>query len=179
MDFIEKDLEEIIWETQKTDEGRKLLAERGLDIRGKMFRQFNLGEYGTCDLLTIEFYDKYPHISVYELKRDLIDVNAVMQVCRYVTAIRRYIKYKYDSGCDVTSYLIGKTIQTNNDFVFLCNELNNIEILLYSIDINGLKFVPSVSGGWQMVGENELKGISIIIPFCDLRKICHWDNNPF
>lgn len=32
MDFLEKDLEDIIWDASKTNEGRSILRKRGLDI---------------------------------------------------------------------------------------------------------------------------------------------------
>lgn len=53
MDFLEKDLEDIIWNASQTDIGREELKKRGLEIHGKMYRQVNLGDYGRCDLLTI------------------------------------------------------------------------------------------------------------------------------
>lgn len=42
MNFLEKDLEEIIYENANTENGKKFLAERGLELRGHTFRQVNL-----------------------------------------------------------------------------------------------------------------------------------------
>ena len=54
MDFLEKDLEDIIWDASKTNEGRSILSKRGLDIEGKMFRQVSLAEYGRIDLASVQ-----------------------------------------------------------------------------------------------------------------------------
>ena len=180
MDFIEKDLEDIIWETQQTEEGRKLLAQKGLVVKGKMFRQFYLGEYGTCDLITVEFIDKYPYITIYELKKGIIDVGSLMQACKYSTAVKSYIEYKYDCDCYIYIKLIGKSIQSNGDFVFLYNELmNNIDIITYSININGLMFNRE-SKVWKLTDEEKLFRTKIDISFGELRKICSFTNGiPF
>ena len=58
MDFLEKDLEDIIWNAQSTREGREKLKSRGLNIQGKVFRQPNLGEYGIPDLVSIVYKKK-------------------------------------------------------------------------------------------------------------------------
>ena len=46
MKFLEKDLEQIIFES-----GRDSLRERGLSISGKLLRQLRIGNYGIADLV--------------------------------------------------------------------------------------------------------------------------------
>ena len=45
MTFLEKDLEQIIFETPK-----EKLQEKGLVIKGKLLRQIKIGNYGIADL---------------------------------------------------------------------------------------------------------------------------------
>ena len=49
MKFLEKDLEDIIFEAPREE-----LAKRGLHIEGKMYRQLRIGNYGIADLVTIQ-----------------------------------------------------------------------------------------------------------------------------
>jgi len=179
MDFIEKDLGDIIWETQQTNEGRKLLSEKGLEISGKTFRHLYLGEYGTCNLLTLKFIDKYPIITIYELKQKLIDVNTLMQACVYLKGVKQWVDYHYNYDCDVDLILIGKEIQINGDLLYLYNELSFVKILTYEIDINGFKF-KEASKGWHKTYEEKLFNIEKInIGFSELRKICLFTDTPF
>jgi hypothetical protein len=50
MDFLEKDLEDIIFDSPNEE-----LRKRGLNIWGKKKRQLNIGNYGRADIIT---YDK-------------------------------------------------------------------------------------------------------------------------
>jgi hypothetical protein len=104
MKFLEKDLEEIIWKSNK-----ERLAERGLIISGRLVRQFKIGNYGVADLVTFErpkYHKIYKEmvkgrITVYELKREDISVSAFFQAVRYVKGIMSYIdQHTNFSVCD-------------------------------------------------------------------------------
>ena len=83
MKFLEKDLENIIWESDN-----EKLREKGLEIYGKKFRQIRIGNYGVADLITVDrrkdcFDGNFLDITVYELKKEKAGISA----CR--TAVRR------------------------------------------------------------------------------------------
>lgn len=82
MKFLEKDLEDIIFNADNES-----LQSRGLEIRGFKKRQLNIGNYGIADIVTFERsnyideeYAEYvggenkthsrPIITVYELKKN-------------------------------------------------------------------------------------------------------------
>lgn len=157
MDFSEKVLEDIIWDNAQSHEGRKLLKERGLFIRGKLFRQLELGNYGRADLVSIEYI---PHsdvidVVVYELKKGCINVNALMQVARYVTALKSHGLDVGDwcSEIHISMCLIGDAIDKNGDFAFLYNDIDNVEIYSYDYRLDGLYFCE-VEKNWCRTEEN-------------------------
>jgi hypothetical protein len=75
MKFLEKDLEDIIWEASN-----ERLQENGLDISGKKYRQLRIGNYGIADIVSVtkpyyhEYFKKHQKgiITIYELKKELI-----------------------------------------------------------------------------------------------------------
>ena len=100
MEFLEKDLEEIIFEADRND-----LIERGLNIRGKLFRQLKIGNYGIADLVEVSRFRKdgwhegsqiEPRlfITVYELKKDKIGISAFLQALGYLKGIRQYLRVR-------------------------------------------------------------------------------------
>lgn len=98
MKFLEKNLEDIICESD-----RELLYERGLIIKGILFRQLRIGNYGVADIVTIsrepneDYYAKEmiitrPIITVYELKKDVIGIDAFIQAIGYINGIKSYLE---------------------------------------------------------------------------------------
>lgn len=144
MDFLEKDLEDIIWECIQTDNGRKLLCDRGLAINGKLYRQLELGDYGRLDLLSVSINRSNIFINVYELKKGVIDTSVMLQAARYGSAIREYIDKKYPSLNREIIFefiLIGKYIDLHSDFVFLYNMSDAFTVYHYTYQIDGIRFV--------------------------------------
>ena len=150
MNFLEKNLEQIIIETPN-----EKLQERGLYISGKKFSQITVGEYGRFDVVTIEKgYDEdlyhYRNIiepvltvTVYELKKEVIDGSTMFQAMGYVKGIQRYFN-KLDKfrriRVEYRIVLIGKEISLNNGFCFAPNIFYNITLLTYSYEFDGIKF---------------------------------------
>lgn len=159
MNILEKDIEQLIYEGYIND--NTLFDKRGLPgLRGIVFRQFRVDPYGTIDLLFIERRIshaggedfKYLNFKILELKKDKIDINAVMQACRYATAIKRLIvnRHNISNHCiQANITLIGKDVCTNGDFVYLLNQFDyGVDIYTYSLDvINGLMF-HHLANGW-------------------------------
>ena len=165
MNFLEKDLEQIIYEADK-----ELLAEKGLRINGKLLRQVRIGNYGIADLLSIErpYYHTYfeTHlkgtITIYELKKDNISVSAFLQAVGYAKGVIRYMEgHPKDTqvnsieNYNINIVLIGKNIDKNSEFVYLADLLTNhfmgdnnldepfiltLQMFTYNYDFNGINF---------------------------------------
>lgn len=144
MNILEKEIEDVVYGSANS-----ILRERGLNIYGQKFRQVNLGSYGIADIVCIDI-SKYGErawgvrVSVIELKKNLIDVNTLMQSARYEKGIRRMLAKSHDLSNAIVSYshiLIGKEIQKSGDFVFLLDAMENATAYTYSIDIiSGILF---------------------------------------
>ncbi len=156
--FLEKNLEDIIFEADKDE-----LSDRGLDIYGKIYRQFDLGKYGIADL--VEFY-KYIEeektcdestdylVTVYELKRGEIDFSTFAQALRYVNGLIIKNKNEYPKiKCQYKIVLIGSKLTNKDEFksfpelispTFTMREdpdkVIGIELYEYSYGINGINF---------------------------------------
>ena len=159
MKFLEKDLEQIIYEADKD-----VLEKRGLYINGKMFKQLRIGNYGIADLVTVvrdynyiyndsgkDFIRPYLIINVYELKKDKIGISAFLQAVRYVKGIKRYLSKRNFYNYDFHITLIGSDLDTSGSFCFLSDLINSysecpqtsitgIRFKTYSFELEGLKF---------------------------------------
>lgn len=146
MNFLEKDLEQIIFEADKEE-----LQKKGLPVYGKLFRQLRIGSYGVADLVSFNRHQDggYPRLSVtvYELKKEKIGISAFLQALQYVKGIERYLELRnFKFTVDFSIILIGKTIDINSSFCFLSDliyNLSNDSFLnnyTYSYGLNGLEF---------------------------------------
>jgi len=164
MKFLEKDLEEIIYETY--NDNPKELQKRGLYLNGKIKRQLRIGNYGIADLVTFErdidyeynpdrFIDKdgvktmifecYINpklvITVYELKKDKIGISAYLQALKYVKGIQSYLdKREFNNNVEYNIVLIGNELDTSGSFCFIPNFSSNVKFYTYSYGVNGIKF---------------------------------------
>lgn len=161
MEFLEKDLEEIIFNADK-----KKLAEKGLNISGKLFRQFKIGNYGIADLLCYQrpFIDRdLPSIpllvkgtiNIIELKKDSISVSSFLQALRYAKGVKSFLeKRECEHLYDIKIILIGKRLDLESSFIYLTDFLsrrsgyvseysNNLilELYTYSYGIDGMEFI--------------------------------------
>lgn len=171
MNFLEKDLEEIIYNAD-----REKLSERGLYISATeiLKRQLKIGNYGIADLVSFKrpYFHKYlketckGSISVYELKKDRISISTFLQAVNYLHGIKRYLEKKgISENYDYNIVLIGKEFDDNSSFVYLPEILNtfsyidnidrpcifNLNLYTYSYDIDGLKF--NEISGYKLVNE--------------------------
>lgn len=160
MKFLEKDLEQIIYESDKL-----FLAQRGLCIAGNIKRQLRIGNYGVADLVTL----RRPYlnidsnvmfkgeITVYELKQEKIGINAFLQAVGYLKGIQDYLKNIRNININNYNYkiiLIGKHIDVDSSYVYLpdllsnnnhfssINEKSTFELrnYIYYYEIDGIKF---------------------------------------
>ena len=171
MEFLEKDLEQIIYETPD-----EKLEQKNLYTRGRRFRQLRIGNYGIADMITVQRYKTDPmyesqrtynclEITVYELKKDKIGISAFLQAVRYVKGISKYLENRH-SGLFL-SYrivLIGRTIDDSGSFLYLpdvfCNPshgcvpsggIESVELFTYSYGVDGLNFKEH--SGYQLVNQ--------------------------
>jgi hypothetical protein len=159
MNFLEKDLEEIIFSSSRQE-----LENRGLYIGTNyiLLRQKRIGNYGIADLIQVK--TPYYHsvfrqfckgeINVIELKQDKIGISAFLQALGYLKGIRRYLEGRNkDHLFNYTITLIGKTIDLNSSFVYLSQFTNepeervvnensefHLRNFLYQYNIDGLSF---------------------------------------
>jgi hypothetical protein len=129
MAFLEKNLEGIIYDAYQEKEGRDQLRRLGLNIGNEsfIFRQVDLELYGRLDLITIS--TQFKRITIYELKKEKIDLGSLVQAAKYKTGIIHFIKF-----------LIGRTM-CENDWLHLFNgTLNDITIYTYNYSLYGISF---------------------------------------
>lgn len=143
--FLEKNLETIIFETPNDR-----LTDRGLEIDGYKKQQVRIGGYGIADIIClsrdtdvhVDRVYQVVNIHIYELKKDKIDANTMMQAYRYLKGIKRYFeKRKVFKGVIVNYiiHLIGKEI-CMGDFAYLLGVIPNMNAYTYSYDFDGITF---------------------------------------
>lgn len=140
MDFLEKDLEDIIFETDSS-----ILDMAGLEVFDNKLRQVIIGNYGVCDLISWYKIDSNTiHIQVFELKKGEININTYLQVIRYAKGLISYLKQRNVSFTYYISIiLIGRTIDLSNSFVYIPEFNRNVQFYTYEYKINGLYFKKS------------------------------------
>lgn len=158
MKFLEKDLEEIIFNSD-----REKLYEKGIYDFGKFYRQLRIGNYGIADIVSIQrpYYHtslKKKHkglITIYELKKDKVSVSSFFQAVGYLKGIKTYLeKRDKENLFNYKIVLIGKEIDLNSTVCYLPSLFNvetsetsiskdsvtNVEIYKYKFNIDGLFF---------------------------------------
>ena len=146
MDFLEKDLEEIIYNTPTVD-----LWNRHLFLAGKRYRQLNIGSYGVADLVFAQRTPKALEINVVELKKDKIGISAFLQAIGYARGIKRYLEFRnFSFEYNIRVTLIGRTFDKNSTYSFLADVINDftrdeiynefLENYTYNYGLNGIIF---------------------------------------
>lgn len=159
MNFLEKSLENIIFETSND----KLIS-KGLFISGTKKRQLRIGNYGICDLIThnrvdgVFGGDSYHKIQIFELKRDIIDEKAFFQALRYAKGLQRYFEHRNSSFyVDMCIVLVGSRIDLNTSIIYLpdFNDYNSsslpVFLYTYKYDFDGISF--ELHKGYSLINE--------------------------
>jgi hypothetical protein len=166
MNFLEKDLESIIYEAPKS-----AISKSGLPFYGKVFRQLRIGNYGIADLVTVHrslIFSDHLIIRIYELKKDKIYANALWQSIRYAKGITRFfekrgIKESEDYTFQIELFLVGSEIDDCHDFIYLPDlmpytefdrktGLCSIRFFTYKYAFDGLKF--NEVNDYKLINEN-------------------------
>lgn len=149
MNFLEKDLEEVIFlstQKEKNTVGLSLLS-------GKCKRQLRIGNYGIADLVYFEkvndFGESVLRITVCELKKDKAGISAFLQAIRYCKGIQSYLeKRKPNLKFYFNIVLIAKEIDTNSDYIFISDLISN----LFDYDNRCLKNIYNYSFKYTLDG---------------------------
>ena len=157
MKFLEKDLESIIFETDN-----EKLQEIGFDIEGRKFRQLRIGNYGISDIITVSRHGQNLHIEIIELKKDVINIDTLIQSLRYLAGIKNFLKRRnFTKNVFYTIKLCGKSISNLRDLSLLCSNMTTfnsgielIQMITYSYDFDGLKFQEHYEHITDSFGEN-------------------------
>lgn len=158
MNFLEKELEDIIWESDNES-----LQKKNLNIEGKKYRQLRIGNYGILDLLTVEkkYYPDwdrqksfpYLNITVYELKKENVSISTFLQALRYCKGIKSYIERKeLNVPFKLNIVLCAKKVDTHSSFIYLADLitkeidrpdglLNSLEVYSFEYLIDGINFI--------------------------------------
>lgn len=153
MKFLEKDLEQIVFDTDPV-----LISSRGLDhFCGKWqqeFRQLNLGDYGIADIVTFNFEteEKNLLVQVYELKQETVNTGTLLQALGYCKGVNEIIKAsKYlepEWTIEFEIILIGSKIDNKSSFCYLPDFLTNVFLYTYRYDYDGIYF--SMQNGYRV-----------------------------
>lgn len=166
MNFLEKDLETIIFENYEACYGRGLeITDIGAGdyLNQLKFRQLQLGPYGVADLVNVRYNPQHYEciIQVIECKRNEINLATYGQAKRYFAAIKDILRYflpESHSHIEWTEelVLIGRTFDQSNDFAFVYNQDTACQAFVYSYEIDGLWF-KQIDRNWGR-DLNESKG---------------------
>ena len=163
MKFLEKELEQIIWESDKAQ-----LENRGLSLYGTLYRQKPIGNYGIADIIQVEkaYYSKnkpYLIINVLELKQEKIGISAFLQAVRYAKGIQSYLEGRKVKNYILNIKLIGKELDMSGSICFLPDlidvnnkilnygKLNSVKFITYEYSLNGLMFKEEK--GYKLIKE--------------------------
>lgn len=149
MDFLEKDLEDIIFNTSYDE-----LSDRGLFIGPIKRRQVSIGNYGRVDIIaftkmpgvTGENTIRYPdpiEIDIIELKNKEINYSAFIQAIGYAKGVKEYlnkrnIKFEYN----INIILIGREMDLKSSFAYIPDIFSNVYLYTYKYNFNGIYFEP-------------------------------------
>jgi hypothetical protein len=169
MDFLERDLEEIIFNANLSD-----LAKRGLSMELQRKRQFKIGNYGIADIVGFErpFYSTHckKHfkgiVTIYEFKKDAINISAFLQAIRYLKGVKQFLKKRnLEESYNYKIVLIGRSLDLSSSFSYLPDLISNdiydmtiheisrfnLEFYTYSYGLDGLNFTQEY--GYKLINE--------------------------
>lgn len=141
MIYLEKDLEDLIF-TASDEE----LESRGFDINGTRLRQVNLGSYGICDILTYSVCKKSKEIdiTIYELKKNNLDYQTLMQAVRYSKGVKHFFQSRKSLfKVNIKIVLVGA--KADALVYFLPDVFECVSVILYDFNITGVLF-KNISG---------------------------------
>jgi len=132
-DFLEKTLEDIIFENYK------VIKNVGLPVMySNIQRQFSLPSGKIIDLITWEITDNILFLNIIELKRKTGSYSALSQLLNYVNEVVCHTVGRF-KRIDIKCIVICKEIDKDFNNILLINP-QNLFIYTYKYDINGVCF---------------------------------------
>ena len=167
---LEVDLEIAIEEAYLRDPVK--VYQKGLYIEGTMIRQPELKGYGTPDLITWRIdHERYSYshgaerrkarryltIHIVELKRDMLLLDHLLQICRYMRGVSSLVNQtplgKLFFSIDVIGHLVGKSIDMKSDLCFALDSVAKLYVYTWSLDLeHGIRF--NWRFGWKRPNED-------------------------
>lgn len=139
MDFLEKDLEDILFNSDA-----RTIRLRGLTcfVYNHIHRQVDLKQYGIADLITIHLNEKHIHFHVYELKNKVLNPAAFWQIVRYIKGVQHALSKcnLKNHSLSVSGTIIGRSLDLNTDLCFLPSIMPLVSMYLYSYTLEGMQF---------------------------------------
>jgi hypothetical protein len=171
----EKYFEDILHNSLKTSEGCNDLRARGLYISTpkiyKIYRQYNLNQYGVPDIIIVGFTGKNLQITVIELKVVSFDVSHLFQLGRYISGVKHVLKsYNLSNKhVEVKGVLIATEFNDNSDYTWLDQVLDDsIQVYSTKYELNGMFFKKELPfNGWQWT---DFKNNFSVLPLIDMYK---------
>ena len=156
MNFLEKDLETIIWENYEACEQRELRIKAAMYVRGKRIRQMGLGSYGIADLVNIYFNPvaNTLFVQVIECKRQKITEATYLQAKRYAAAVDDIIIdsdliNRHNIKIETSVVLVGASIDTSGNLAMTIAQDRAASAFIYKYGLNGIEF-HDVSNYWWL-----------------------------
>lgn len=146
MNILEKELEDLIFNGEKQH-----IYDRGLFSIGNysvFSRQLRIGGYGIADIVGFN-YDIESHsenlrilnIGIFEIKKEKITIEAFKQAIRYAKGLEVFIQSNFNFSCNFEFNLIGTSIEISDEFIYMADFIENLNIYTISIDLyEGVKF---------------------------------------
>ena len=141
MNILEKEIEDLLFYalTELSDDEVKARRVPKLDFM-EYKRQVDLKEYGIADVIgyCIDEAERECMFQVFELKKEKIGVETLLQAVRYARALQLL----YDGyTVRIELVLVGKSINKVSDFCYIASVFRTVTLLTYHIDVlNGLSF---------------------------------------
>lgn len=131
-DFLEKTLEDIIFENRNTIHGHGLPK-----FKKTIFRQFVLPSGKKLDIFSYDLIDGHIVIDIYELKRASINTDAVCQAYNYFMEVTQFTAGRFKS-VDIHIIMIGRYY----DPVMVFEKMNlPFSVYTYDYQLNGMTFL--------------------------------------
>lgn len=131
-DFLEKTLENIIYNNQKG------IEKRGLTIGHRnLMKQIALPSGKYIDLLAFDINEHTIDCTIYELKKEKVTFEALFQIANYAVELRHALE-PYFERTIINKVLIGN--DCNPGIAFLNNEVFSTEIYTYEYLVDGIYF---------------------------------------
>lgn len=162
MNFLEKSLEDIIYESPRHE-----IEKRGLTLpTRKLYRQVKIGNYGIADLIGFSvIYDNkikehLVYVELFELKKDSINEAAFWQSMRYAKGLQNWLEKRFPHiGYNLNIILIGSSIDNSSNLCYLpeiiCNNSIfggiNLCFYTYKYNFNGISF--NHHSGYKLIEE--------------------------